>query len=120
MMQRWAMRWIGTAALAVVCVACTSAPRAATPSPALTGRSLATDSRPLIRLEQRAAQADHPQLAWYQYRNDIQPAVDAGFAGPILEFTAIRARDRQSSHDGRIRDNFQHQTTRTRIQGTVR
>ena len=66
--------------------------------------------------EQRPA----PPLAWYQWRNDLHPAVDLGTAPAVYERSVTITTDRQRSFRGRIHDVYSETTRRTRIRETTR
>jgi len=115
-----------TAMLAAVLVAvgtlggCATGLREPDSATALSGRSLATDSPRLRQAERQAGLAGYDGLVWYDYRNDIQPSVAAGYFGPVYEFNATITHDRQTSYDGRVRDHYHQRTIRGRIQHSVR
>ncbi len=117
------MRLFAGVVLAAVCLGgCASQPLAdADLSHGMSsGRSLTMDGPRLNRLERRVGLADDERLAWYDMRNDVQPSVEAGYAGPMVEFSSTVTFDRQSIHNGRVSDHYHQRTTRGRYQRGVR
>jgi hypothetical protein len=59
-------------------------------------------------------------LPWYAGRNDRHPAVEAGYAGATFEASTTLTYDRQSHHNGRVRDHYHNTTYRTRTRSIIR
>ncbi|MCC6680258.1 MAG: hypothetical protein IT445_05080 [Phycisphaeraceae bacterium] len=100
-------------ALAAALAGCSTAPSMTREGPTLDRngrpRSLALDSRPMIRLA-----ADQPD-AWWSARNDLPRAVAVPNDGLLYDVTEVRTYDRLYSHDGRVHDHFRQHTYSTRV-----
>lgn len=82
-------------------------------------RSLTFDSPQMQQLQEM-----QPWLtaedAWYHGRLDKRSGVIAGTRGRVLEVTQIRSRDRITSSDGDVKDNYSQSTSRYRYFESVR
>lgn len=99
--------------LALALAGCTAAPSMTNEGPTLDRkgrpRSLALDSRPMIKLA-----ADQPD-AWWTARNDLPRAVAVPNDGLLYDVTEVRTYDHLYSHNGRVNDHYHQQTYSTRV-----
>ena len=83
-------------------------------------RSIALNSPGMDRLVQSQASGGQLDTPWYVDRRDRYPVASAGIQGPTLEEIYVFTYDRQSHHDGRVRDHFHSTTYRTKTMRTER
>ncbi len=59
-------------------------------------------------------------LPWYADRNDRTPAAFAGYRLPTVQSSVTITRDRQYSHHGQVRDQYDSTTYRREYREAVR
>lgn len=84
-----------------------------------TRRSLALDSPAMNDLYQYQPWLDQ-RTAWYQDRLDRRPGVNAGTRRTILSISETSVRDKFSSSNGKIQDNYNQSTTRDTVIEVIR
>jgi len=113
---------VGTLLLGVVVlVGCQTQPWAAgndSGSYAGRPRSLALDSRAMPAANPAVNRGG--SLPWYATRNDVRTTVVGGVDGGILETSTTLTYDRQRFHGGRVHDQFDETTYRTRTTYTAK
>lgn len=82
-------------------------------------RSLALDSPAMRDLQQYQPWLES-QNAWYDTRLDQRPGVTAGTRRTILSISETSVRDKISSSNGQVQDNFSQNITRDTVIEIVR
>ncbi|MBB6431676.1 hypothetical protein [Algisphaera agarilytica] len=77
-------------------------------------RSLALDSPEMNELQSFQPWLDD-RTAWYHDRLDRKPGVNAGTRRTIISISETNVRDRFSSSNGRVQDNYNQSTSRDKI-----
>ncbi|MEM9916030.1 MAG: hypothetical protein AAF911_13835 [Planctomycetota bacterium] len=77
-------------------------------------RSLALDSPAMAELLEFQPWLDE-RTAWYHDRHDRRPGVEAGTRRTIIAISETTVRDKFSSSNGRMQDNYNQSTTRDTV-----
>ncbi len=83
-------------------------------------RSLVFDSRKVQMLQDGLEASGEVGLPWYAGRNDLKPAVVAGYENPSYQYTQTYTVDREYSHNGHVHHHYSKTTRRWESTEVVR